>query len=446
MLSIGFKRLTKFNFNPPQLLAIAFILSMVLGTILLKLPIATSKAISWVDALFTATSAITVTGLITVDTGSVYTLFGEIVILVLIQLGGLGVMTIAVLIYILLGKKIGMRQRLIIQQALNQPSVGGVIRLVKKVVYYSLVIEGAATCFLALDWGPQFGWGKGIYYSIFHSVSAFNNAGFSIWSNNLMSFVNDPVVNIVITILFIMGGVGFTVLAELWGGHDFHRLSLHTKLMVTGTVILSILSMIVVFILEYDNPNTIGPMSTPGKIWASYFQAVTPRTAGFNTLDTGGLSHATQFFIMILMFIGAGSASTGGGIKLTTFIVLLLSTLAFLQGRKDITVFQRTIKFRIVQKSLALTMLSMLFVSLSAFILTITEHSAPFLEIMFEVISAFGTVGLSMGLTPELSVIGKLVVVIIMFCGKIGPLTLAFSFAKSRKANIRYPESDVLTG
>jgi trk system potassium uptake protein len=433
------------HLSPPQLLILIFACFIGLGTVLLKLPFATTERISWLDALFTATSAMTVTGLVVVDTESVFTLFGEIVIVLLIQLGGLGIMSFAVLIYIMLGKKIGMKERLIIQQALNQTSIGGVIRLVINLFIYSIIIELFGMCLLAISWVPEMGWTKGLYYSFFHSISAFNNAGFALWSDNLMRYVGDPVVNIAITFLFILGGIGFTVLTDIWKKKKFKTLSLHSKLMIIGTLVLNVFSMVTIFVLEYANPKTLGPLSLSEKIWASYFQAVTPRTAGFNTIDIGSLNESTIFLILLLMFIGAGSASTGGGIKLTTFIVIILAVISYLKGKKDIVVGRRSINETLVFRSLAISAIGLFFVFIAVFILNISEKAA-FTKVLFEVISAFGTVGLSMGITGSLTIVGKLVIIFIMFVGKLGPLTLAFSLARPEQAKIRYPSEDILTG
>lgn len=433
--------------NPSQLLVLVFLFFIILGTLLLKLPISATTPISLTDALFTVTSAMTVTGLAVVDTGTVFTTFGQLVILMLIQVGGLGIMSFAVLIFIMLGKKIGFKERLIIQQSLNQTSLGGVIKLVKNLFIYSFSIEIIAMLILAIRWVPEYGWGKGMYYSFFHSISAFNNAGFSIWSDSLMKYVGDPLINLVITFLFIIGGIGFTVLSDIWYKRSFKKLSLHSKLMIGGTFMINLLAMIIVFSLEYSNPNTLGTLSSlSDKLWASYFQAVTTRTAGFNTLDIGSLHEATITFMLLLMFVGAGSASTGGGIKLTTFLVIVFSVLTFLKGKSQITIGNRAIKDKVIVRSLAISTISLLFIFLAVFLLNITEPE-PFLKILFEVISAFGTVGLSMGITADLSDIGKIIIVFIMFLGKLGPLTLAFSLAtKLEQEKIRYPSEDILTG
>ncbi|XQY91333.1 TrkH family potassium uptake protein [Metabacillus sp. HB246100] len=434
------------NLNPSQLLVVIFVISISIGTFLLKLPFATYDSIKWVDALFISTSAMTVTGLATVDPGTTFTLFGQMIIAFLIQVGGLGIMSFAVLIFLVLGKKIGLKERLLIQHALNQTSVGGVIKLVKYLFLFSITIELMAMLFLSIRWVPQFGWSKGLFYSFFHSISAFNNAGFALWPDNLMQFVGDPLVNIVISVLFIIGGIGFVVLVDIWQKRSFKKLSLHTKLMIVGTFMMNLIAMVFLFCVEYHNPYTLGGLTFGEKLWASYFQAVSPRTAGFNTLDISQLDETSLFFIMILMFIGAGSGSTGGGIKLTTALVITLATISFLRGKNEVVVAKRTIPSSTIGKTLAITMTSILFVILGILLLNITENQTPFLDLMFEVVSAFGTAGLSTGVTAGLTAIGKQMIIFTMFIGKLGPLTLMFSLATKSKDKIRYPQEEILTG
>lgn len=431
--------------SPPQVLIFVFVVLIFVGTGLLKLPFSTTGGITWVDALFTATSAMTVTGLVVVDTGEAFTLFGEIVIVSLIQLGGLGIMTFAVLIFMVLGRKIGMKHRLLVQQATNQTSIGGVVKLVKNILIFSLAVETIGFIFLAARWIPEMGWRAGAYASFFHSISAFNNAGFSIWSNSLMDYVGDPIVNIVISFLFIVGGIGFTVLNDLIRSKTFREMALHSKVMLTGTVVINLIAMFTFFILEYHNPQTLANLSLGDKLWGSYFQAVTTRTAGFNSVDISGIGIDTAFFMFVLMFIGAGSTSTGGGIKLTTAFVIIMAVITFLRGKSDPVIYGRTIRKHIVLKALAITIISIMIVYSTIFVLVLTEDRT-FIEIAFEVISAFGTVGLSMGITGDLSTIGRIAIIFIMFLGKLGPLTLAFSLAQPDRTNIRYPDEDLFTG
>ncbi|MGE7219039.1 TrkH family potassium uptake protein [Priestia koreensis] len=431
--------------SPPQFLILTFVVFIILGTMLLKMPISSNQPISWLDSLFTITSAMTVTGLVVVDTGTAYSYVGQVIIMIWIQIGGLGIMSFAILFFMFLGKKIGFRERVLIQQSLNQTTIGGVIRLVRSLFAFSLIIEGIAVLFLSIRWVPELGWGKGLYYSLFHAVSAFNNAGFGLWPDNLMKYVGDPIVNLTISGLLILGGLGFTVMADVWRKRTFSKLSLHSKLMIVGTIVLNIVAMVIILLLEMNNAKTLGSLSWSDKLWAAYFQGVSPRTAGFNTIDVTQINDSTAFFTIILMFIGAGSASTGGGIKLTTFIIIVLAVFTYLKGKEEITTFKRSIDNKLVFKSLAIAMISILFVILAVFILSITEK-APFVKIVYEVVSAFGTVGLSMGLTFDLTWIGKVVLIFIMFLGKLGPLTLAFSLARRDSSKIRYPKEDVLAG
>ena len=431
--------------SPPQMLALGFFGLIILGGILLKLPIATHHPISWLDAFFTSASAITVTCLVTVDTGETFTIFGQIVMLCLIQIGGIGFMSLAVLVIMTLGKKIGLKQRLLIKEALNQTSVGGVIKLVKRILLLVFSIEGVAVIFLTMRWAPEYGFFKGFYYGVFYSVAAFNNAGYSLWPDSLTRYVGDPVVNLVIGLLVIIGGIGFPVLSDLWTAKDFRSLSLHTKIMLTGTLALIIFGTVMVFLLEYNNPKTIGALSGPDKFWAAFFQGITPRTAGFNTIDYNDMKEPTLLVTIFLMYIGAGSASAGGGIKVTTFIVIFLSVIAFITGKSDPIIFGRRIKREILSKALAIFVISQTLIFIAVFILMITEN-APFLEVLFEVVSAFGTTGLTLGLTSHLTTIGKLVIMIVMYCGLIGPLTIFFSLSQRQPSKIQYPSGDILTG
>lgn len=438
--------LRKINLSPPQLLIFIFVVSILGGSLLLKLPFAVNEPVSFIDAMFTATSAMTVTGLAVVDTGTVYTTFGQLVIVSLIQLGGLGIMSFAVLIFMALGRRIGLKNRIIVQQSLNQTSLGGVIYLVRNLFIFSLAIEGVAMIILAMRWVPDLGWGKGLYYSFFHSISAFNNAGFALWSDNLMGYVGDPIVNIIISMLFIIGGLGFTVLIDLWSKKTFKKMSLHSKLMIIGTFIINIVSMLLIFALEYNNPGTLASLTSLGdKLWGSYFQAVSPRTAGFNSLDIGAMKESTIFLMIVLMFVGAGSTSTGGGIKLTTFVVIFLAVITYLRGKQEIVVGRKSISNDTVFRSLAISTIALIFIFVAVFILNIVEEE-PFLPLLFEVVSAFGTAGLSMGITATLTVFGKIIIIFMMVLGKLGPLTLAFSLAKPDKTKIRYPSESILTG
>lgn len=435
----------KHRVSPPQILGMGFIAVIALGAILLKLPFATTSPITWMDAFFTATSATTVTGLTVIDTPVVFTLFGQIVILILIQIGGLGIITFAILFFLVLGIRISVRQRLVIQNALNQNHSGGMVMLVKRVLIFALSIEGIAAFLLALYWGQSMDWGKSIYFSIFHTVSAFNNAGFALTSDSLAQWTGDPIVNLIFGGLILIGGLGFTVLINLWESRHLQDLTLHTKFMLVGTFVINAFAFLMILVLEYHNPETLGNLPLDEKLWGSYFQTITTRTAGFHTIDTGGLREATLFMILLLMYIGAGSASAGGGIKLTTFFILLLSVVKILRGNQDAVAFKRTIQEDIFMRAFALVVTSFMFIFMVIFILSLTED-ASFLDLAFEVVSAFGTVGLTTGMTPHLSIIGQIGIMMLMFIGKLGPLTLMFSLTAPQTAKIRYPKGKLFLG
>nr|WP_263326752.1 TrkH family potassium uptake protein [Neobacillus sp. Marseille-Q6967] len=435
--------------HPAQILVIGFASLILIGTLLLMLPIATyeeGRGLSLIDALFEATSAVCVTGLAVVDTGSTFTMFGEIVMLCLIQIGGWGFMTTGIFMFIILGKKIGLKERLLLQDSLNVFSLAGVVQLVKKIIIITLLIETLGIITLSIRWSFEMPIGKAIYYGVFHSISAFNNAGFGLEPDNLSKWVSDPTVNLAITLLFITGGIGFTVILDLWEKKSFKKLSLHSKIALIMTVILNILGTSIILGAEFNNPATIGNLGWDGKLWASYFQGVVTRTAGFNTIDIGGLTLSSQVFMMALMFIGASSGSTGGGIKVTTFAIILLAFWSVVTNRDDVNIFKRRISQDLVNKSLSIVVTATAFIFLVFFLLTFTEK-APMNEILFETISAFGTVGLSTGLTYELSPIGKLLITLMMFIGRLGPLTMAFALLKTRKdAKVRFAEEKILIG
>ena len=432
--------------TPPQLLALMFLCLIAVGGILLKLPFATESGISWTDAFFMSASAATCTGLASLDLASAFTLFGEIVIVLLVQVGGLGIMTFAVLVVIMLGKKIGIKQRLVMQEALNHPSLGGVIHLVRNLLIFAFVMECIGAIFLAVKWVPEMGWQKGIYFSIFHAVAAFNNAGFALWPDNLSRFVGDPLINLVVSVLIITGGLGFTVVFDmLYHRFKFRQLSLHSKVMLVSTLIINVVAIMAVFLFELSNPNTLGKLTASEKFWAAYFQAISPRTAGFNTIDIGALNEPTVMLMILLMFVGAGSTSTGGGIKLTTFIVIVYAVINFVKGKEETVIFQRTIRNQVIFRSLAILSVSVGFIFVATMILVILEDT-DLMPVFFEVVSAFGTVGLSMNFTSQLSGIGKIIIICTMFLGKLGPLTLLYSISKPEKVKIRYPDGELFTG
>lgn len=443
------KKLGMIKLYPAHILILGFWALIFIGTALFMIPAATKDRhhLSLVDALFEATSAVCVTGLAVVDTGTTFTLFGQIVLLALIQVGGWGFMTSGVLMFIAMGKRIGFRQRMLLQESMNTFSLKGIIQLLKRVIVITLSVEAVGAVILAFRWSQDMSVGKAIYYGIFHSISAFNNAGFGLEPDSLMKWVGDPVVNLVITGLFIIGGIGFFVIADLLEKKKFTKVSLHTKIVVTFTLLLNVVSTLLIFALEFNNPETLGSLSTSEKWWAAYFQGVVTRTAGFNSIDTSQMTLSSLVLMMGLMFIGAAPGSTGGGIKVTTFAVLILTLAAVISNKEEINLFRRRIPSSLVFRSLAIAVSGMIFIFLIFFLLTITERGAEMHLIAFETVSAFGTVGMSAGLTPDLSHWGKILITIMMFIGRVGPLTMAFALAiRTKKANLRYAEEKILIG
>ncbi|GIP40709.1 K+ transporter Trk [Paenibacillus sp. J31TS4] len=440
--------------TPPQILVTGFALIILLGGLVLATPAASAdgEPLDLLDAMFTATSATCVTGLVVVDTGTHFSVFGQFVIMVLIQLGGLGFMTMATLIALVLRKRISLRERLILQEALNQSSMEGIIRLIRKVLLYAITIEFVAFVLFTLRWAFDLPFGKAAYFGLFHAVSFFNNAGFDLFGgetgkfSSLTAYVDDPLVNLVSMGLIILGGIGFIVLSDVAEYRQTRRLTLHTKIVLTTTTLLIALGALVIFIFEFTNPATLGPLHPLGKVLASLFQSVTPRTAGANTIDIGAMRQATQFFMVILMFIGASPGSTGGGIKTTTFTILVGAMIAMIRGKEDIVFFRNRLARDRIYKAITLTLFALILVVVVTMLLTTTE-GRPFLMILFEVTSAFGTVGLTMGLTAHLTIFGKLMIMLMMFLGRLGPLTLAYALGpKVEKELYRYPEGKITIG
>ena len=430
---------------PPLLLILIYAGFIVLGTLALKLPLATTSPITWWDAAFTATSAVTVTGLVVVDTGSQYTLFGQAVVMLLIQIGGLGLMTFAVLILSMLGLPVGFTHRLYLREDLNQTSATDLLALTRIILKVVLLCELIGAGLLATVFVPEAGWREGLWQAAFHAVSAFNNAGFALFPDSLSRWVGNPVINLTVPALFIMGGLGFTVASDIWRTRNWRRFSLHTKLMLAGTAALLVWSTVSFATMEWTNPGTLGALPLSDRLWASWFQAATTRTAGFNTVEIGNLSDGTALMFMTLMFVGAGSTSTGGGIKVTTFIVLLLATVAFFRSRANIHVFNRELGLEQVMKVLVLTTISVLLVLCATFVLLLF-HEGDFLAIAFETVSAFGTVGMSRGITSDFDNAGRAVIMAVMFIGRVGPMTLGFLLATRKPSRIGYPAGTVYLG
>lgn len=443
---IKYKRM--FKLNPPRVLALGFASLILIGTVLLNLPIASKsgQSIGFIDALFTAASAVCVTGLVVVNTAEFWSLFGQSVILILIQIGALGVMTMATAGALIVGRRITLRERLIIKEQLNQKTMSGLVKLTIYVILSTFVIEGIGTILLSFKFIPIYGPIKGIWQSLFHSVSAFCNAGFDVTGKSMNPFASDLGINMIISVLIILGGLGFSVFIDISKVRKIKRFKLHTKFVLSITVILLVAGMLAFIFIEFNNPSTIGNMNFSDKLLSSFFQSVVTRTAGFNSVSIGGLRDTTVFFFIILMFIGGSPGSTAGGIKTTTFGTLILATLSVIRGDKDVNIFQRRIGEDIINRSLAIIMVGITWIIIVATILTTTED-AIFLDLLFETTSAFATVGLTRGITPELSNIGKFLIIITMYAGRVGPLTMAFAFAQRNKSSkYRYAEGTIIVG
>jgi len=462
------ERLKKINLNPTQILVLGFLSLIILGTILLSMPIASRpgpdgirRSIGLIDALFTSTSAVCVTGLVVVNTLKQWSLFGKVVIITLIQIGGLGVMTIATTLFMVLGRKIGLKERLVIQEALNQNAISGMVRLVRYILLGTLLIEGVGALFLTLNFAKDYPFSQAIGLGIFHSISAFCNAGFDILSTSSLShYVHDWGVNITIIGLIVLGGLGFTVWIDIVKTtrlkvkekfdirHWFLKLTLHSKLVLVLTAFFLFGGFILFFLLEMNNPNTMANYSFSQKILASFFQAVTPRTAGFNTIPLDQMTDGSKFLMIIFMFIGGSPAGTAGGVKTVTIGVLMFSVISVVRSKDDTEIFDKRIPEAIVKRALAVIMISLAVVITVTITLTITEDFT-FMDTFFEAVSAFATVGLTLGVTNGLSTIGKLVICGTMFIGRLRPMTMAVALAmrsNQKKVNIRKPEEKIMVG
>ena len=419
--------------HPAQFVVAGFAIAVAVGTVLLLLPVSRRGpgGAGVVDALFTAVSAVCVTGLVTVDTATFWSPFGQVAILGLIQAGGLGIMVIATLLGLLVSKRLGLRSRLNTAAETKTLGLGDVRRVLVGVVRTSLLFEAAGAVVLALAFGLGHGEGfrRSIWLGVFHSVSAFNNAGFALFSDNMIGFSTDPFVSLPLCVLVVAGGLGFPVLFELRREWRTPRSwSMHTKIVASAYAVLLALGAVMFWALEWTNPKTLGPMSVAGKAVAGFFQGVQPRTAGFNSVSTGDLNPETLLGSDVLMFIGGGSAGTAGGIKVTTFTVLLFVIWTEVRGDKSVTAFGRRIPREAQRQALTVALLSVAaVVAGTGTLLLLTEFTLD--EVLFEVVSAFATVGLSTGITPEVGTAGQLLLAALMFLGRLGPVTLASALA-----------------
>lgn len=451
------KKSAHFYFAPARAILFSFISVIVIGSFLLSLPFASKSGVSIgiIDALFTATSATCVTGLVVVDTYNHWTVFGQLVILFLIQIGGLGFITIATFFSVILGKKMGIKEMTLAQEAVNYFTFTGAIALIKRIIIMTLLFEFLGAILLSFSFVPSFGI-KGLYLSIFHSISAFCNAGFDLMGIlgkgdfvSLTSFNNDPFVIYTIPILIIIGGLGFIVLEDLLNFKKTKTLQLHTKLVLSVTLFLIVFGSILFFVFEHNNPATMGNLNLIEKINSSFFQSVTTRTAGYNSLPIDPMREISKVTTIILMFIGAAPGSTAGGIKVTTLGVVMIAIISQIRGNNVIVIFKRKVSSVIVNKSLAIIGLSGILVVTITTIMLARESTLSFINVLYEVTSAFGTVGLSTGITPHLLKFSKLLLIMTMFLGRVGPLSFAVALAlksNSKNSNIIYPEGKIVVG
>ena len=444
---------------PPLTLLFLYAALVAVGALLLKLPIALEDPerlpLGWGDAVFMSASAVTVTGLVVVDPGSTFAFFGEAVIAVLIQLGGLGLMAFAVLVLTILGLPIGLPRSITLREDLGQTGLRDLGVLVRIIAVVFLACESVGAVALAFVFVPDLGWSQGLWHAVFFSISAFNNAGFALFPDSLTPYATDPIVNVTVPLLFIIGGLGFAVIADLWQHRRrasrlwwprWEPLTLHSKLMLVGTLALIVSAVAIFAALEWTNPRTLALYDDPfDRFVVAWFQGVTPRTAGFNTADFAAVHDATALMTITLMLIGGGATSTAGGIKVTTFICLLLATLAFFRRSTELTAFGRSVPLEDVLKVTALVSVAILFVAVATFAVLVS-HDGDFLDLAFEVASAFGTVGLSRGATGELDTVGRTVVIVLMFAGRVGPLTLGFFLATRTRPRVRYPRGPIYLG
>lgn len=445
------KLLRKVRLSGVQILALGFILVILIGGILLSLPIssANGESTNFLDALFTSTSAVCVTGLVTLDTGTHWNEFGQIVIMLLIEVGGLGFMSFATFIAVLLGKKITLRDRLLMQEAMNTFNIQGLVRMVRYVLGFTFAVQFFGALLLSTQFIPQFGLLKGIYFSIFHSISAFCNAGFDLFGgfSSVTAYSSNVVVLLTISSLIIIGGLGFTVWLELYNYRGLKKLSVHSKIVILITVVLLIGGTILMYLFEMNNPETIGHMGFGDKLLNSYFASASPRTAGFNSVSTDGMTNSGKFLTIILMFIGGSPGSTAGGLKTATFGIVILTVISVIRGREDTQVFGRRFSKELVYKSFALLIIGMALVIGVSMLLSITDPNESFINILYEATSAFGTVGLTTGVTQRLSTAGKIIIMITMYCGRVGPMTVALAFLRNKKKQThKYPEGKILIG
>jgi len=444
-------RQKKIKLSPNRIIALGFLAIILLAGLILSLPIVSKSGhgLTFLDGLFTATSATCVTGLVVVDTWTHFNLLGQIILLVLIQVGGLGYMTLVLTSAILLGKKIGLRQRSVMLESVSADRLGDTVSLVRYILHGTLAIEGGGAVLLAIRFVPEFGLIRGLWYSVFHSISAFCNAGFDLMGfrepySSLVHYVEDPLVSLTVSALILLGGVGFLVWQDIWkNGLKFRKYRLHTKLVLTMSLILTAGGAVLFWLAERDG--VLAGLSPKGQLIASVFQSVTPRTAGFNTVDLASLSGAGGLLMIVLMFVGAGPGSTGGGVKITTVTVCLLTLFSYARGRREVGVFNRRLEDSQIHRAAAGVTLYMVLAMIGCFLLLATQQF-PLQDALFEVFSAMSTVGLSTGITRDLTALNRMLMIVMMYGGRIGSLTMLMAVAERLPPRIKDPVEQIVIG
>lgn len=445
--------------RPVQVILLGFLITIFAGSILLSLPAAAAngQATPYIDSLFTATTSVCVTGLIVETTMTHWSIFGQAVILVLVQIGGLGVVTITTGMFFVIGRRITLGNRILIQESLGLNTMTGLVSLVKKILLGTTIIEGMGAVFYATQFVPEFGWGYGIWAAVFNSVSAFCNAGMDIVrEDSLRSYVTNPVMNFTTMALIILGGLGFIVWKDLWQSlkkilkdkipvkRVIKQLRFQTKIVLSVSFFLIMFGTILIFLFEYNNPATMKDLSLPGKIMASLFQSVTTRTAGFETVAQGALTDASALVSMFMMIIGGSPAGTAGGVKTVTFAILVFCVVSVAKQEESISLFKRRVPNGLVSKALAIIVINLIVLMTSVLLLLVFDHGS-FIESCYECVSALATVGLTKGLTPNLTIAGKVIIIITMYLGRVGPISMAIGFSqKNKKKKVVYPEQDLI--
>lgn len=444
---------TKFNFNYAKLSALGFLVIIFIGAVLLSLPISSRNGefTPFIDALFTSTSATCVTGLVVYDTYSHFSVFGQSVILILIQVGGLGFMIITTMFLLVLRKRIGIRERGFLKESISSTQMGGVVRLAKHILIGTFILEGIGTILLSIKFGSEMGVLPAIFNGIFHSVSAFCNAGFDLMGryeeySSLTRYSGDIVINLVVIILIVVGGIGFIVWEDIYKNkNNYKKYQLHSKIVITTTFMLILCSAIIFYFTEKNN--ILANVGTQEAILSSFFQVITPRTAGFNTVDIASLSEGSKLLTMLLMVIGGSPGSTAGGIKTTTFVVAILTIISSSRHSEELNIFGRRLEVTVLKRACSIITTYLLGSILAILLISFNQPGLELSDIAFEVLSAIGTVGMSVGITGQLSVISKLVIITLMFCGRIGSLAVIMTVARNKESVlVKNPMEKIIIG